>query len=73
MSLWWTGPDAASVNLEAPKAVPNSSQRVPRLMKTVTNNRFIHVACGGGHAMAITHDGRPSAGDGTRTASASRR
>ena len=58
MSLWWTGPDAASVNLEAPTAVPNSSQRVPRLMKTVTNNRFIHVACGGGHAMAITHDGR---------------
>ena len=49
MSLWWTGPDAASANLAAPKAPPNSSQRVPRLMKTVANNRFVQIACGGGH------------------------
>ena len=58
MSLWWIGPDATSVSLEAPKAPPNPAQRVPRLMKNVSNCRFVQVACGGGHAMAITHDGR---------------
>lgn len=58
MSLWWIGPAAESVNLEAPRNPPNAKQRIPRLMSSVSNQRFVQVACGGGHAVALTHDGR---------------
>ena len=57
MSLWWIGPPAEHLSLEAP-AAPTEAQRVPCLLRAVVSCRFVAVACGGAHAMALTHDGR---------------
>ena len=58
MSLWAVGCSSETTDLEAPSKPPPPSHTHPRLYRSVISYRFVKVACGGAHAMAITHDGR---------------
>ena len=57
MSLWWLGPPSESLKLEDPIYL-TLEQRVPRLIRSTSHISFVSVACGGGHAMAVTRDAR---------------
>ena len=56
MSLWFTRPSEES--LELPKHAPTDADRTPRLLRSVLTTQFVDIACGGGHCMAVSHDGR---------------
>ena len=58
MSLWWVGPPAEDCSLEEPVTAPTDADKVPRLIRSVVQQHFVSVACGGAHAMALTRDGR---------------
>ena len=58
MSVWTTGCSSDRGALEAPSEPPAPTQMQPRLMRSIISCRFVRVACGGGHAAALTHDGR---------------
>jgi len=57
MSLWWIGPPAESLRLDDPRS-PTCEQQIPRLIRSVSALSFVDVACGGGHVLALTRDGR---------------
>ena len=57
MSLWWLGPPSESLKLEDPIYL-TLEQHVPRLIRSTSHISFVSVACGGGHAMAVTRDAR---------------
>jgi len=60
-SLWWTGPSGEA--LTTGKSFDSSAgvreaQAPPRVLRTVLTQRFVRVACGGAHALALTRDGK---------------
>ena len=58
-SLWWTGTSPEA--LTSGKSFDSSAgvtQAPPRVLRSVLTHRFIRVACGGAHALALTRDGR---------------
>eukprot|EP00966_Prymnesium_polylepis_P038185 885317-Prymnesium_polylepis.1 len=60
-SLWWTGTSGEA--LTTGKSFDSSAhvkeaQAPPRVLRTVLTQRFVRVACGGAHALALTRDGK---------------
>ena len=65
MSLWTWSPTNSSLgrplHLTEERADPKTDERegaAPRLVKSMAPNSFVRLACGGGHALALTGDGR---------------
>ena len=61
MSLWYSGTTPTALTKGAssnPAAGLDEATPLPRLMRSVLAHRFIAVACGGAHAMALTSTGK---------------